>query len=843
MQPIQGLGAPSPSPPENTSLGSSEPTPNIYQSNQLLPPLATPIRSQPAPILQTTAPSAFSLSGLETSTKHKKTQEPPTTELSPLPPKFSLPRELLNKNKSSSRRPPAKDPRTIAPDDTRPRISSPLVSIPTVFGGVANVFGQAAALAEEPPSPKSVLSASDRDSAAEMLCQIAFLQPEGLMANYLEFMLPGILKPMSQQHEREKPMLEASEYHWPIKNLKSHSTLANHYIAGAARAHLLSKKYFARWKANTYRRALNRRARDRRQKRLEAINKESQKRIRDEAELEAILQAKKEKERIQAEMSARSSKESSPQHATPKVPQVSGVQQSAGNKRKSMHVDRVEDATNGDAPRKMVKAHKRSRTMGHAGGFPVNQLSHSAPSHFSTSIFSGRSILSPSRSQDLRRSLSGRKDTTRTDYFRLKALGIDPDTPVIPDTKASLERKRKCEEEAAEASRSRARALSSGARPPVPAFSPLQPTTNAIAAPTHSRQTPQSAVQRALSTTPAKVNDDDDFLRQIREVRATMSADTAWFKQQATQIEKEVEQQEELRRSASRASSRDSPAPSTTVLRSGFACVNGYEYLPNRSINGQSLSRTEQRIRRTGARGLATKPIGGTKDYLAVAMSKRSARALSGSQQPESDSEAPPAVAKKQKGKRKMGEKDTRYRPEESDEESEELGEEVDTSRHHATNAIQNGTKHTPATAAAYQYSTPAQIAEEEYDDEESEGDPEDYVQQSLEYPDQEAYDAYDHVNGVEGGDTDEFYEGGDDEGEDGEDEEDLGEETEDEVGDLPEHQTSEQGRYWLRSSATPEPADRLTPNTGGREMSRASSGMESGTGATAEDAFVLDSD
>ena len=323
-----------------------------------------------------------------------------------------------------------------------------------------------------------------------------------------------------------------------------------------------------------------------------------------------------------------------------------------------------------------------------------------------------------------------------------------------------------------------------------------------------------------------------------------MSADTAWFKQQATQIEKEVELLEESRHSASQATSRDSPFPSNHGLRGGFARVNGYEYLPNQSKNDQSLSRTEQRIRRTGARGLATKPIGGTKDYLAVAMSKRTARALGESQQPESNIEAAQTIQNKQKGKRKLDEKEAGYRPEESDGDDEELEDAVDTTlRHHARKALQNGTKAAPTPAPAYQYSTPAQSAEEEYNEEESEGDEDDYVQESLENPDQEAYDAYDHVNGLEGGDTDEFYEGADEEDEDQEGEGSLEEEAEDQVGDLPEHQTPEQGRYWLRSSATPEPADRLTPKIGGREMSRASSGVGSGTGATAEDAFVLDSD
>lgn len=562
--------------------------------------------------------------------------------------------------------------------------------------------------------------------------------------------------------------------------------------------------------------------------------------MRSENELLAILEAKQEKERIQAEMSARGSRESSPRIGAPLFPLVNDCQRKAGKKRKSIHVDLAENLANRDAPRKVAKGHRRSRTAGHAGDFSAqsNGSSQSVPTQSNSSVFSGRFILSPSRSQGLRRSLSGRKDTTRTDYFRLKALGIDPETPMVPETKASLERKRQREGEAVYTGKQRVRPLSSPARPSVPQFSTTSETRNGTSAPSYSWQQSRSVTQTAAPAAPAKVGDhdedDDDFLRQIREVRATMSADAEWFKTQATQIEKEVqEQEEELRRSASRASSKELHNASVK----GLTQVNGYEYLPSQSTSMNGLSRTEQRIRRTGAHGLATKPIGGTKDYLAVAMSKQSARAQGGISQPHSPHVAGHAAEKKPKGKRKMGEKDSRYVPRQPDEESEEEGEGANSLFESQPVLALNQTNH---------HLQPNEVVEEEDEHNDDDQEQDDDVQESLEYPPYEVVNSYGDANGMDSGDTDEFYEGGDDEDEDGEaQEEDLEPEEDDEVGELPRHvqQTPKQGGYWLRSSATPEPADKLSPNTGGREMSRASSGMGTATGASADDAYVLDSD
>ena len=190
-------------------------------------------------------------------------------------------------------------------------------------------------------------------------------------------------------------------------------------------------------------------------------------------------------------------------------------------------------------------------------------------------------------------------------------MGIDPDTSIIPDTKETLaiRRQRDAEERQESINRAnrRARNTASAQKSPAPMPPPSLPQV----------QTPNT--QSTVSKTPTPAPPEDDFLKQIREAREAMAEQTEWFKQQSVTLEQEVEQEEEFRKSQS---NRDAGSPHSS---SGLARVNGYEYLPAETNIDVNLSRTEQRIRRTGAHGLATKPLRSRSDYVAVAMSKRTA--------------------------------------------------------------------------------------------------------------------------------------------------------------------------------------------------------------------------
>jgi len=120
--------------------------------------------------------------------------------------------------------------------------------------------------------------------------------------------------------------------------------------------------------------------------------------------------------------------------------------------------------------------------------------------------------------------------------------------------------------------------------------------------------------------------DEDPFLRQLREAREALSTDETWFKTHTSELEKEIDQQEDLRRSLG-SNSNTSQDNSLAHSTNGFArSMTGYEYVPPELKPGQTLSRTEERIQRTGARGLANKPIGGAPKP--VAMSRRTATQL-----------------------------------------------------------------------------------------------------------------------------------------------------------------------------------------------------------------------
>ena len=350
----------------------------------------------------------------------------------------------------------------------------------------------------------------------------------------------------------------------------------------------------------------------------ETIRAEQARKQRSEEALEEILKAAQESRRLQKEIEAAAK--------TPKKsPTMSngvGLVKVAGQKRKSFSGPDLRASTvSSSSGAASLSSHKRSKTK------TTSELStsttRSAPRvpAFRSSVtqaqqhasdLSRSSTLGRSTSNlNLRKSTSAQKlDATRTDYFRLKAIGVDPDTPIIPDTKESLAIRRRREAEERQASIDRA---SRHNRPPtsnhIPPISTPPP-------PVFQTRTPEARPTLSTST-PAPV--EDDLLRQMREAREAMTEQTNWFKEQIEVLEKQTEQEQDLRRSQS---SQDAATP---LSSSGLARANGYEYVPADTKPGFSLSRTEQRIRRTGAHGLATKPLRSSSDYVPVAMSKRSA--------------------------------------------------------------------------------------------------------------------------------------------------------------------------------------------------------------------------
>ena len=304
--------------------------------------------------------------------------------------------------------------------------------------------------------------------------------------------------------------------------------------------------------------------------------------------------------------------------------------QKAGQKRKMLANSTAQSNIHAIA---MSPMHKRSKTLGSSGHTQSVRPSTSLPARSPRATLAGSTTLRRSISQkSLQQSLTQQRlDQTQTDYFMLKAHGVDPDTPLIPEAAAQVTARKQKEEEHRQSVNDRVlrRSGSTLDRSRSRSFTPSSPVQPAIL------MAPPSSVPRSTSTVKptapsSSVTDEDPFLRQLREAKEALSTDETWFKAQTSELEKEIEQQEEFRRSLgsqSNASYENSFAASTN----GFArSISSYEYKPPELKPGQTLSRTEERIRRTGARGLAGKPIGGTPKP--VAMSRRSAQGIQNAQ-------------------------------------------------------------------------------------------------------------------------------------------------------------------------------------------------------------------
>jgi hypothetical protein len=177
--------------------------------------------SQPSSILPAwanTAQPSFSWTASAPSGEGVANKSPSTRPRSPplLPSQYPTPPVPPRHRKAVQ--PKVKELKAVSAQDPTPRDSSPLRERPVIFGDDANAFRQSAASAINPPPRTAELSENGRDMAAETVARLAILQPAGLMQEYLQFTLPDILKPILQQHEREKPLLAASTLMSPLSS-------------------------------------------------------------------------------------------------------------------------------------------------------------------------------------------------------------------------------------------------------------------------------------------------------------------------------------------------------------------------------------------------------------------------------------------------------------------------------------------------------------------------------------------------------------------------------------------------------------------------------------------------
>jgi hypothetical protein len=200
-------------PPRDTETNTTQPPTTAAFAPKPLPSFDSISRPPPIPSSSTyTLLQPLSLNTPAPSVAETSNSRVPNVPGSPtlLPSQYPAPPVPPKARKSIQPQPKHKELKAISQHDPTPRASSPLRERPVIFGDHGNAFRQSAALGN-PPAPKPAISRHDQDTAAETIARLSILQPAGLMQEYLQFIVPDLLKPIIQHHEREKPILAASK--------------------------------------------------------------------------------------------------------------------------------------------------------------------------------------------------------------------------------------------------------------------------------------------------------------------------------------------------------------------------------------------------------------------------------------------------------------------------------------------------------------------------------------------------------------------------------------------------------------------------------------------------------
>jgi hypothetical protein len=199
--------------PRDTETNTAQPPTTAAFAPKPLPSFDSISKPPPIPSSSTHTPlQPLSLNAPAPSVTDTSNFRVPNAPGSPslLPPQYPAPPVPPKAKKSIHPQPKHKELKAISQHDPTPRASSPLRERPVIFGDHGNAFRQSAALGNA-PAPKPVVSRYDQDTAAETVARLSILQPAGLMQEYLQFVVPDLLKPIMQHYEREKPILAASK--------------------------------------------------------------------------------------------------------------------------------------------------------------------------------------------------------------------------------------------------------------------------------------------------------------------------------------------------------------------------------------------------------------------------------------------------------------------------------------------------------------------------------------------------------------------------------------------------------------------------------------------------------
>ncbi|RMZ74985.1 hypothetical protein DV737_g5551, partial [Chaetothyriales sp. CBS 132003] len=319
--------------------------------------------------------------------------------------------------------------------------ASPTRSTPTPSSPVKRAMPP---LSTTPPSsPPRAVAATQQDLIA-YAARLALTQPNGLLHEFLEYTLENILPPMVEQHA-------ADVFAQTLARLKTS---------------ILRRKFAPLWRRLAYESSLNRRAAERRKRFAQSLKMEAEKKRKRDDDLHEIMAAMEDSKRIRAEQE-RVKKATEKAKADREAANVAKLRQErspVGETKKWSN--RMAVSTDLQPPVRAAADplrhhHKRARSSGAPmPPPPPPRPNQPGPRDFRASIFStgNSSITQLSRSRSLRESQRARSDDTRyhqqqqqdnthTDFFRLLAHNVDPETPLIPLTQAQIDARAKKEKE------------------------------------------------------------------------------------------------------------------------------------------------------------------------------------------------------------------------------------------------------------------------------------------------------------------------------------------------------------------------------------------------------------
>ena len=228
--------------------------------------------------------------------------------------------------------------------------------------------------------------------------------------------------------------------------------------------------------------------------------------------------------------------------------------------------------------------HRRSQTLGNSISASPTRPSPSHRTRVDISKTPEGSMLYETLMKQARKVIPNAKsDTTRTDYFRLKALGIDPDTPVVPSTK-----KRNWD-----SAQWNGASRSSKSSPLLHSLSAFASNSSPVGYPT---QKPHKAPNPALAE-----DEDEVLFAQLRSIREALAESQQWMQSERQSLERSMTPQ------AKSQSQSYQTQPQTSTLNLTPSDSNetpAQRRLREIRERGHTPSRTETRLRAMGDKAL-----------------------------------------------------------------------------------------------------------------------------------------------------------------------------------------------------------------------------------------------